>query len=63
MLQTRKINKDIVAVAFEPTEILVRKSGRDYYGSEAPLAKIKEGKLLVNAKVAKDFGIDIEVTE
>ena len=34
MLQTRKINKDTVAVSFDPTAILVRPSGKVYFGKE-----------------------------
>lgn len=38
MLQTRKINKELVAVSFEPTEIMLRKSGKEYFGKEKYLA-------------------------
>ena len=59
MLQKRKINKDVCAVAFEPTEIMLRKCGKEHFGAEKPLAVIKDGKLYVFADVAKEFGIEI----
>lgn len=59
MLQTRKINNDLCAVAFEPTEIMVRKSGKAYFGKEKYLAHIKNGKLYIHEDVAKEFGIEI----
>ena len=35
MLDTRKINRDTVAVSFHgPTEICLRPSGKAYYGKE-----------------------------
>lgn len=63
MLQTKKINNDVVAVAFEPTEIMVRNSGKKYFNTEKPLAVLKNGKLIVNSNVAKDFGIEIVMKE
>jgi hypothetical protein len=59
MLQTRIINDDICAVAFEPTEIMVRKRGKAFFGTEKNLVKIKDGKLYVFEDVAKEFGIEI----
>lgn len=59
MLQTRKINKELVAVAFEPTEIMIRKSGRDFFGKEKYLAQITDGKLYIYPDVAEEFGIEI----
>lgn len=59
MLQTRKINKKLVAVSFEPTEIMLRKSGKVYFGKEKYLANIKDGKLYIHEDVAKEFGIEI----
>ena len=59
MLQTRKINNGLCAVAFEPTEIMVRKSGKAYFGKEKMLARIKDGKLYIFEDVANEFGIEI----
>lgn len=62
MLQTRKINKDTVAVSFEPTEILLRKSGKSYFGTETPLARVKDNKLIIDKKAAEKFGIEVLVS-
>lgn len=59
MLQTKIINKEACAVSFEPTEILVRKRGKTYYGTEKPLAVLQDGKLRIFSDVAKEFGIEI----
>ncbi len=59
MLQTRIINNDICAVAFEPTEIMVRKRGKAFFGTEKNLAIIRDEKLYVFEDVAKEFGIEI----
>ena len=59
MLQTRKINNELCAVAFEPTEIMVRKCGKAYFGKEKVLVNIKDGKLYIYEDVAKEFGIEI----
>lgn len=63
MLQKRKISKDVCAVAFEPTEIMLRKCGKEYFGTEKPLAVIKDGKLYIFEDVAKEFGVEICQTE
>jgi len=59
MLQTKIINKDVCAVAFEPTEIMVRKRGKAYFGSEKNLAVIRDGRLYIFEDVAREFGIEI----
>lgn len=59
MLQTRKINDETCAVAFEPTEIMIRKSGKAYFGKEKYLARINGGKLYIYNDVAEEFGIKI----
>ena len=61
MLQTKKINNGVVAVAYDPTQILVRNSGKAHYGSELALVQIKDGKVILNESVARDFGLTIDV--
>ena len=53
MLQTKIVDKDTCAVAFEPTEILVRKRGKANYGTEKILVSLRDGKLYVSSEVAK----------
>lgn len=60
MLQTKKINKDVVAVAFDPSEILLRKSGKEFFGKEEFLVRIRGNKVIVDAAVANKFGLTIE---
>lgn len=59
MLQTKIINDNLCAVAFEPTEIMVRKRGKAFFGTEKNLAVIKNGKLYIFEDIAKEFGIEI----
>ena len=59
MLQTKIIDKENCAVAFEPTEIMIRKRGRAYFGQEKTLAELRNGKLYVYPDAAKEFGIEI----
>ena len=59
MLQTRIIDEENCAVAFEPTEIMIRKRGKVYFGTEKTLAVLKNGKLYVYPDAAKEFGIEI----
>lgn len=59
MLQTKIINKESCAVAFEPTEIMIRKRGKTYFGTEKPLAILRDGKLHIFPDTAKEFGIEI----
>ena len=59
MLQTRIIDKENCAVAFEPTEILIRKRGKVYFGTEKALATLRDGKLYISQDASKEFGIEI----
>lgn len=59
MLQTKIINNEFCAVAYDPTEIMVRKRGKTYYGTEKQLACIKDGKLHIFMDVAKEYGIEV----
>lgn len=59
MLQTKKIGSDLCAVAFNPTEIMVRKSGKQYFGKEKTLVKLDNEGLLIDEEVAREFGIKI----
>lgn len=59
MVESRIINKDTCAVSFNPTEILLRKRGKEYYGKEKSLVLIKDGKLYIRMDVAKEFGIEV----
>lgn len=59
MLQTKKITNDLCAVSSDPTEIMVRPSGRQYFGKEKTLVKLNGNKLIVDSAVAKEFGIAI----
>ena len=59
MLQTKIISKELCAVAFDPTEITVRKRGKEFYGTEKNLAVIRNGKLYIFEDTAKEFGIEI----
>ena len=60
MLQTKKINKDVVAVAFDPSEILLRKSGREFIGKEEFLIRIRGNEVIIDAAVANKFGLTVE---
>lgn len=65
MLQTKTIRKnEAVAVAFAPTEIMVRAAGRENYGKEEFLCQIVNGNtLLIDNTVAEKFEIGIKVKE
>lgn len=63
MLQTRKATDDIVAVAGNPMEIFLRKSGKAYYGTEKPLVMLQGTKLVLNRATAEIFGIEIEIKD
>lgn len=60
MLQTRKVSNDVVAVAWEPTEIYLRPSGKQYFGQEECLAKIVNGRLYIYEDVADKYGITLD---
>ena len=59
MLQSKIIDEENCAVAFEPIEIMIRKRGRAYFGKEKTLAVLKNGKLYISEETAKEFGIEI----
>jgi len=59
MLQTKKVGKDLCAVSFAPTEIMVRKRGRQYFGKEKVLVKLDDEGLVIDEEVAREFGIKI----
>ena len=61
MLNTEKINKDTVAVSFHPYEIMLRKSGRAYFGKEETVASIVNGTLYIDVDVAKEFDLEVKV--
>lgn len=59
MLQTKKIGDDMCAVAFNPGEIMVRKSGKQYFGKEKTLVRLDNKGLVIDKEVAREFGIKI----
>lgn len=59
MLQTKIINDNICAVAYDPTEIMVRHRGKVYYGTERQLVALRDGKLHIFMDVAKYFDIEV----
>ena len=59
MLQSKIIDNENCAVAFEPTEIMLRKRGRAYFGQEKTLVTLRDGKLYILEETAKEFGIEI----
>lgn len=62
MLQTKRVpgRKDVVAVSWDgPTEIYLRKSGREFFGKEECLCRFEDGDLVVNRKAAEKFGIGL----
>ena len=59
MLQTKKISKDAVAVSYDPTAIMLRKSGREFYGTEKRVVFIKDGELVIDEDVAREFNLKI----
>lgn len=60
MLQTKKISDDNVLVLFEPSEIMIRKSGKIHYGTERSLITFKDNKMVIHTDTAKEYGITIE---
>lgn len=61
--ETRTIRKnDVVAVMFSPINIYLRRCGKENYGKEKKLCSIRDGtRLIVDAAVANEFGLDIEL--
>ena len=41
--------------------MMIRRSGKTYYGTEEELINIKNDKIIVNADVAKKYGLTIEI--
>ena len=62
MLQTKIISEELCAVAYDPTEIMVRKRGKQFYRTEKNLATIRNGKLYIFEDITKEFGIEICIT-
>lgn len=62
MIQTRKIGKGLVAVTFGPTERLVRKSGKAYFGQEKSIASVKDGVFKGDIDAARELGLATYVT-
>lgn len=60
MLQSKKLTETICAVSFGPHEILIRRSGKQHFGSEKALARISGDTLVIDESVAKEYGIKIE---
>lgn len=63
MMQTRKIRKDLVAVSFAPTEIMLRNSGKQYYGKEKMLVHLVGDTVIIDKSVAREFGIVIKIAK
>ena len=61
MLNTRKLKDNAVLVSFEPTEILIRKSGKAEFGKEESLVSITDDTILIDKKTAKKFGLTIKM--
>lgn len=61
MLQTKKVGKELCAVAFNPTEIMVRSSGKQFFGKEKTLARLSEDGFVVDEDVAKEYGVSIYI--
>ena len=62
MVQAKVISKELCAVAYAPSEILIRHRGRNFYGTEKTLAHIdNEGNLVIDEGVAHEFGIQVKM--
>ena len=60
MLQRKTIReKEVVAVSFDPTAIMVRKPGQAEYGNEEVLCRITADGLHVDKDVAEKYNIPI----
>ena len=64
MLTTTRLAKGLVAVAWSAAEILVRRSGRQYYNQEKLLARLEANendgpKLVIRADTMKAFNIQV----
>lgn len=60
MLQTKTVNKSVVAVANDPTEILLRKHGKAEFGQERVLCVVKDDTAEFHADVAEAFGLTVK---
>ena len=61
---TRKLDPphdNVVAVSTEPTHIMLRKSGKKYYGSEDTLVSIDNGVVTVDTRIAIQYGLQVHV--
>ena len=63
MFTVNKVSRDLVAVTYDSKTMCVRKSGRKYFDTEKCVAKLMEGKLVINKKVLDEFGLKLEVKE
>jgi len=63
MLQTKIVNKEVCAVAYDPTQIKLRKRGKAYFGTEKNVALLKDDTLYINKDVASEYGIKIVFEE
>ena len=60
MLMRNKCGNNVIAVANAANEILLRHSGKEFYGKEEELVYLTEGMLIINLDVAEKYGIKIE---
>lgn len=67
MLQTKKLNPaqkgSPVLVSFDPSEILIRQSGKASYGKEQQLVRVSDGEIHINKTAADNFGLAIHIVE
>lgn len=63
MIQTTKIAKNLVGVTFDAKEILLRESGKAYFGTEKPVVTVKSDRIVINKAVAERFGLAIEIKD
>ena len=65
MIYTRKLNdkdrKSPVAVAYDPTHIMLREAGKANYGKEKTLVSVKDGNLYIHEDIAEKFGLKIVI--
>ena len=62
MLQVNTLpNNKGVAVSWSAYEIYVRDKGKANYGKEKPLVVCEKNKLVIDAELAKKYGMEIEI--
>ena len=61
MFQTKKVSRNVVAVIQDATRILLRKSGRVYYGTEETAVLISDKKIIIDQTVVEKYGLSIEL--